>query len=218
MNLIYLRYTNSLEDTALFSKNIKLNRGKKSVLMQTDHGSQSILFFWHGISSYQTCRILQTLRRVKVFKCLWVRTCLVIQWLRVHLPMQEKWVQYLLWEDPTCCRTTKHMCHNYWACALEPTSLNYWALVLKLLKPTHLEPVLHKDSSPHLSLEKTFLQQQRPSTAQSKQINNFLKSLKMLIESHGCPRGYIHDYKFYCSIMSNSLQPHGLQHDRLPCP
>ena len=62
MNLIYLRYTNSLEDTAIFSQNIKLNRDKKSVLMQTDHGSQSILFSWHGISSYQTFRILQTLR------------------------------------------------------------------------------------------------------------------------------------------------------------
>ena len=22
----------------------------------------------------------------------------------------------------------KHMCRNYWACALEPTSLSYWAL------------------------------------------------------------------------------------------
>ena len=125
--------------------NIKLYRDKKSVLMQTDHGSQSILLSWHGISSHQTFRILQTLRRVKVFKYLWVRTSLVIQWLRIQLPMQEKWIQYLVWEDPTCCRTTKHMCHNYWACALEPTSLNYWALVLKLLKPTHLEPVLHKD-------------------------------------------------------------------------
>ena len=27
--------------------------------------------------------------------------------------------------------------HNYWACVLEPGSLNYWAHVLKPLKPEH---------------------------------------------------------------------------------
>ena len=45
-------------------------------------------------------------------------------------------------EDPTCCRATKPMCHNYWACALEPTSHNYRPLMPQLLKTACLEPVL----------------------------------------------------------------------------
>ena len=39
------------------------------------------------------------------------------------------------------------VCHNYWACALEPVSHNYWARVLQLLKPARLEPVLHNERS-----------------------------------------------------------------------
>ena len=59
-------------------------------------------------------------------------TNLVAQWLSIHLPVQETWIQSLIWEDPTCLGATKPMCHNYWACALEPGSPNY---VPKLLKP-----------------------------------------------------------------------------------
>ena len=43
---------------------------------------------------------------------------------RVHLPVQETWVQSLVWEDPTCSGKTNAMHHN-------------WAHVLQLLKPTH---------------------------------------------------------------------------------
>ena len=39
------------------------------------------------------------------------------------------------------------MGHDYWACALEPRSLNCWARVLQLLKPTHLESVLFNKRS-----------------------------------------------------------------------
>ena len=45
---------------------------------------------------------------------------LVVQWLRVCLPMQGLWVLSLVWEDSTCCRGTNPVCHNYWARALEP--------------------------------------------------------------------------------------------------
>ena len=38
------------------------------------------------------------------------------------------------------------MRYNYWPCALESTSHNYWARMLQLLKPAHLEPVIHKRS------------------------------------------------------------------------
>ena len=48
-------------------------------------------------------------------------TSLVLQWLTIHLPMQETWVLSLLQEDSTCCGAPKPMLHNYWAYALEPT-------------------------------------------------------------------------------------------------
>ena len=36
----------------------------------------------------------------------------MVQWIRIHLPMQETQVQTLIWEDPTCCRASKLMPHN----------------------------------------------------------------------------------------------------------
>ena len=57
--------------------------------------------------------------------------------------MQGTRVQALLREDPTCHRATKPVHRNYWAWALEPASHNYWAHAPQLLKPVHLEPVLH---------------------------------------------------------------------------
>ena len=55
-------------------------------------------------------------------------TSLVVQWLRVHLPMQGTRVWALVWEDPTCRGATGPVSHNCWACALEPASHNYWSL------------------------------------------------------------------------------------------
>ena len=42
-----------------------------------------------------------------------LRTFLVVQWLRVCLPIQGVWVLFLVWEDSTCCRATKPVCCNY---------------------------------------------------------------------------------------------------------
>ena len=42
-------------------------------------------------------------------------TSLVVQWLRVRLPMQGTGVRALVQEDPTCHGATKPVCHNYWA-------------------------------------------------------------------------------------------------------
>ena len=42
---------------------------------------------------------------------------LVVQWLRIRLPMQGTRVQALVWEDPTSCRATMPVHHNYRACA-----------------------------------------------------------------------------------------------------
>ena len=56
---------------------------------------------------------------------IWVTgTLLVVQWLGIHLPMQGTWVQYLVWDDPTCGKATKPVSHNYWASTLEPMLCN----------------------------------------------------------------------------------------------
>ena len=64
----------------------------------------------------------------KIFKTSLVNTSgasLVAQWLRIHLPMQGTQVRALVREKPTCHGATKPVHHNYWVCALEPTSHNY---------------------------------------------------------------------------------------------
>ena len=38
---------------------------------------------------------------------------LVAQWLRIHLPMQGKWVRALVREHPTCRRATKPVHYSY---------------------------------------------------------------------------------------------------------
>ena len=38
---------------------------------------------------------------------------LVVQWLRICLPMQGTWVRAPVWEDPTCHGATKPVSHNY---------------------------------------------------------------------------------------------------------
>ena len=55
------------------------------------------------------------------------RAPLVVQWLRIHLAIHGTLVRCLIHEDPTCHRTTRPLCHNYWAYALEPVSHNYWS-------------------------------------------------------------------------------------------
>ena len=51
-----------------------------------------------------------------------LRTSLVFQWLRIHLPMKGERAWSLVWEDSSCCRATKPMCHNYWS-----TCCNCWS-------------------------------------------------------------------------------------------
>ena len=41
------------------------------------------------------------------------RASLLVQWLRIRLPMQGTRVRALVWEDPTCRGTTKLVHHNY---------------------------------------------------------------------------------------------------------
>ena len=75
------------------------------------------------------------------------KASLVVQLLRIRVPMQGTQVWALVHEDPPCHGATKPVHHNYWSCALEPMSQNYWARVPQLLKPTRLEPVLRNERS-----------------------------------------------------------------------
>ena len=72
------------------------------------------------------------------------RASLLFQWLRICLTVQGTPVRPLLWEDPTCHRTNKPVCHNYQACTLEPTSSSYWS-------PCTIKPVIWNKRSPHTS-------------------------------------------------------------------
>ena len=65
----------------------------------------------------------------------WGWASLVTQWLRIRLPMQETWVRSLVWEDPACCRATKPVHHNYWACVPQLLSLLSRACEPQLLSP-----------------------------------------------------------------------------------
>ena len=47
------------------------------------------------------------------FKSIFWGASLVVQWLRIRLPMQGTQVRALVQEDPTCRGATKPMHHNY---------------------------------------------------------------------------------------------------------
>ena len=109
-------------------------------------------------------------------------TSLVAQWLRIHLSMQGSQVQSQVQEDPICRRATKPVCHNYWACTLEPKSHNNWAHAPKLLKPvnqspcsaireatTMRSPCTTTNSGPcSPQLEKALMQRRKPNAAKNK--------------------------------------------------
>ena len=65
-----------------------------------------------------------------------VGTSLLLQGLRIHLPMLGKRVQSLVWEDSTCHRATKPMSHNYWACPLQQEKPSLWEACALQLEST----------------------------------------------------------------------------------
>ena len=74
---------------------------------------------------------------------------LVAEWLRICLPRQGTRVRALVREDPTCRGATKPVRHN---CS---------ALVPQLLKPAHLESVLHNKRS-HLNEKPVHRNKEQP--------------------------------------------------------
>ena len=109
------------------------------------------------------------------------RASFLVQWLRICLPMQghqfNPWsgkIPHATGQLSSCPTTTEPA---LWS----PISRNYWAHVLQLLKPVHLEPVLRHEKppqweTPHAAmkssprspqLEKAWAWQWRPSTAKT---------------------------------------------------
>ena len=90
-----------------------------------------------------------------------LRTSLVAQWFRIHLPMQERWVWSLVREDPTSNGAMKPKRHSDWS----PQSPE--PVLCKQEKLPHGEARASQlESSPRSpQLEKAFMQQRRPSAA-----------------------------------------------------
>ena len=60
-------------------------------------------------------------------------TSLLVQWIRIRLPMQRTQVHSLVREDSTCREATKPTHHNYWAHTLRAPSHQYWPHILQVL-------------------------------------------------------------------------------------
>ena len=58
---------------------------------------------------------------------------LMIQWLRVLLSMQETWVQFLVWDDPTYHGETKPVGNNYRVCTPRAGALQQEATQMRKL-------------------------------------------------------------------------------------
>ena len=105
-------------------------------------------------------------------------------WLRIPQPMQGTWVQSLFWEDSTCCGATKPMCHNCWAPRVQepqPSKPEHLTSVFHTREATTVRSLSTATWSPSLSqLEKTWVQQQRPSAAKNKY--TFFKKMNFLIK------------------------------------
>ena len=127
--------------------------------------------FIYSSNTYWTstmCLALQIQLRIKLTR----ETSLVVQWLRIHLPMQgirSGMIAHVAEQLSLCTTTT------------EPASRNDWAWMLQLLMPAYLKPMfcnkrshqneklstVMKSSPSSPQLEKAHMQQQRPSAAKN---------------------------------------------------
>ena len=74
---------------------------------------------------------------------------LVVQRIRIHLPIEHGFNPWSRNIPHATEQLSPCMSHNYRVQTLEPSSHNYWADVLQLLKPACLEPTLHYRRSHH---------------------------------------------------------------------
>ena len=69
---------------------------------------------WHNVFMPQISDLSSGSNQRKFHTLKGSGTSLVVQWLRIRLPMQETWVQSLVQEDLTCHRASKPVGHKYW--------------------------------------------------------------------------------------------------------
>ena len=86
-------------------------------------------------------------------KCLY-QTSLVVEWIRIYLPMQGTWVRSLVLKDSTCCRATKPLSHNFWAHVLQLPNLACPEPVLHSKRSSLKEKLMH-DKDKELPLTTT---------------------------------------------------------------
>ena len=84
------------------------------------------------------------------------QTSMMVQWLRICLPMKGTWDRFLVWEYSTCQGATQPVCHDHWS----PCSRAY---ALQQEKPLQWET-----HAPQL--ERACVQQWRPNTAKNRYI------------------------------------------------
>ena len=89
-------------------------------------------FLW-SIYQYSRCCGVPTRVFISEMKT-W--TSLMVQWLRIYLPMQGTQVRSLVLEDSSCCGTKKSM------------SCNYWAHTPQQLKPSHARDCAPQQEKP----------------------------------------------------------------------
>ena len=109
-----------------------------------------------------------------------VGTSLVVQWIRICLPMQGTQVRSLVWEDFTCCGATE----AYVPQLLSPRAANYWSPSASSTGSPTREATDYNEKPLHCNEEQTQLtatreSPQAPTKTQSnhKEINKILKKM-----------------------------------------
>ena len=108
---------------------------------------------------------LKTSLKNSLLKILEEKTFLMVQWLRIPLPMEGTQIWFLVQEDSTCHGGTKLMCQLFSPC--------FRIHALQQEKPQQWEDRTQQSSHKPLQLAKVCMYQQRPSAAPQKHISIF---------------------------------------------
>ena len=87
----------------------EIEREIKNILGQIKIGNTTYQNLWDAAEAVIRGKFIAVNTYIKKKE----RASLVVQWLRICLPMQGTRVRSLAREDPTCCGATKPVRHNY---------------------------------------------------------------------------------------------------------